>query len=168
MTTVVHKNKDMFDEYIGRGSLFGNPFTSMPLGKTRASIQAVNRPDSIRKYKKYFLEKIRTEPSFRESVMRLKGKILGCYCKPLDCHGDIIAEFLDHPENFIPKGVYCYTPTGFDEQGDTIIEICPFWDTHTGREHQNNGYCHYLKMGDWESEEFTLLWDQCKECGVNK
>ena len=54
---------------------------------------------------------------------------------------------------------------------------------------QMNGYCHYLKKGDWElNKEFeiydtktgkkvnfkdregipmSLLWDGCKECGVN-
>lgn len=168
MTTVCNRNKEICDEYIGRGSLFGNPFTSMPLGKTKAEFQAYSRPDSIAKYRKYFLDRIRKDVHFRKSVMALKDTILGCYCKPLDCHGDVIAEFLDYPEHFIPKGKYCYESFSDDENGKVLNQLCPFWDIRTNRRKQENGYCHYLQMGDWESGDFTLLWDQCKECRVNK
>ena len=34
------------------------------------------------------------------------------------------------------------------------------------KEHQDNGYCHYLKRGDWEEEGWSLLWDMVKECGI--
>ena len=30
-----------------------------------------------------------------EEVLKLKDKILGCSCKPLACHGDIIKAYLD-------------------------------------------------------------------------
>jgi Domain of unknown function (DUF4326) len=30
-----------------------------------------------------------------EQIHELKGKILGCWCKPLPCHGDILAEIAD-------------------------------------------------------------------------
>lgn len=56
----------------------------------------------------------------------------------------------------IPKGIYCY-----DENG-----ICPYWSKDYDREEQNNGYCQFLKMGDWNFP-FGLLWDQVKECDVN-
>ena len=29
------------------------------------------------------------------------------------------------------------------------------------------GYCHYLKTGDWFDDGTLLLWDMCKECGIN-
>ena len=32
---------------------------------------------------------------------------------------------------------------------------------------QENGYCSYLERGDWEADHLSLLWDQCKECGIN-
>jgi len=69
----------------------------------------------------------------------------------------------------IPKGIYCY-----DENG-----LCPHWELRPDQPEQMNGYCHYLKRGDWEvpiPEDFpdgfpesilSLLWDQCKECGEN-
>lgn len=60
-------------------------------------------------------------------------------------------------ENAIPKGPYCY-----DDRG-----LCPFWEKREGKPSQEDGYCHYLNFGDWESETLSLLWDQVKECGIN-
>ena len=31
----------------------------------------------------------------RPSLEPLRGKVLGCYCKPLACHGDVIVELLE-------------------------------------------------------------------------
>ncbi len=31
-------------------------------------------------------------PALREKLPELKGKILGCWCAPEACHGDILAE----------------------------------------------------------------------------
>jgi len=62
--------------------------------------------------------------------------------------------------NKIPKGPYCY-----DENG-----LCPHWQKLNDTEGPN-AYCHYLKMSDRDIENIecvlSLLWDQCKECGVN-
>ena len=56
----------------------------------------------------------------------------------------------------IPKGDYCYAP-----------DICPFWERFHTMPEQENGYCHYLKIGDWEEDGVSMLWDMCKECGIN-
>ena len=58
----------------------------------------------------------------------------------------------------IPKGPYCY-----DENNHT----CPYWCLSILHDEQNNGYCHFLKRGDWERYPFSLLWDQVKECNNN-
>jgi len=84
-TTVVNKYAAVYDVYIGRGSVFGNPF---PMSSTN------NRFMCIEKYKAYFDEKLE-EPDFLAAVMELKGKTLGCFCKPKSCHGDVIAAFLN-------------------------------------------------------------------------
>jgi len=72
---------------------------------------------------------------------------------------------------FIPKGTYCYTPieapsvkNGFKYK----IKKCPFWSSNPDKDKQENGYCSYLKYGDWESEGVSLLWDQIKSCNVNE
>ena len=61
-------------------------------------------------------------------------------------------------EQYIPEGAYCYSERG----------ICPFWEMDPTEPEQENGFCHYLNEGDWDSEGVSLLWDQCKECGVNE
>ena len=55
----------------------------------------------------------------------------------------------------IPEGQYCYDNSG----------LCPFWKHDTTKPEQENGYCRYLQMGDWDDDYLSLLWDQCKECG---
>ena len=59
----------------------------------------------------------------------------------------------------IPPGIYCHY--GLDY-------ICPFWAIQADKLNQENGYCHYLQRGDWDRDGGGLLWDQCKECGINE
>ena len=59
----------------------------------------------------------------------------------------------------IPDGPYCY---------DGVIGTCPFWRKDHSKPNQMNGYCMFLELGDYMEDEGTsLLWDQCKECGIN-
>lgn len=89
MTKVVHCKRQKYDVYIGRPSIFGNPFS---IGKDGI------RSDVIQKYRDYFYKRIEEDLHFKEMILRCRDKTLGCFCKPLDCHGDIIAEWLDKDE----------------------------------------------------------------------
>ena len=75
---VVHCKKEPFDVYIGRPSKWGNPFV---IGKDGI------RDEVIEKYRVYILEKF----TVKEIQDELKGKILGCWCSPLPCHGDVLS-----------------------------------------------------------------------------
>ena len=86
MITVVNLRNDDYDVYIGRPSIFCNPFKIGPDG---------GREMVIEKYKVYFLDKIENDEEFKQEVLKLKDKRLGCFCYPLDCHGDIIAEWVN-------------------------------------------------------------------------
>ena len=86
MTTVVNKYKNKFDVYIGRGSPYGNPYTVKEHGRDKC----------IELYREYFYKTIQNKLWFYNKVLELKGKVLGCFCKPKDCHGDIIAEYLNN------------------------------------------------------------------------
>lgn len=46
---------DNFDVYIGRGSVWGNPYTYRELKNTKAEFQTVSREESIEKYREYLL-----------------------------------------------------------------------------------------------------------------
>lgn len=86
LTTVVNLKREPYDVYIGRGSMWGNPFKMAAEADRERVIQA---------YKKYLKEAIlRGEISVLD-LKALKGKRLGCYCKPKACHGDILAEIVN-------------------------------------------------------------------------
>ena len=70
-------------------SIFHNPFKITG---------TVDRDESMRLFGKYFRDKIKSDPDFKKEVLKLKGKTLGCWCKPLKCHGDIIARYVNGNE----------------------------------------------------------------------
>ena len=90
MTTVVNirvvgKN---FDVYIGRPSKWGNPFK---IGRD-ADGTLWSRDAVILLYDSWVQQEI-TEG--RLDVSELRGKVLGCYCDPLPCHGHVLARLAD-------------------------------------------------------------------------
>ena len=73
-------------------------------------------------------------------------------------------------KSLIPKGDYCYTwievpsvKNGFRGK----VKCCPYWESRDDKPEQSNGYCKYLKLGDWMENGTSLLFDQVKECGEN-
>lgn len=81
MTMVVHCKKSPYDIYIGRPSKWGNPFS---IGKDGT------RKEVIEKYRNW----IKNQPELLKDLVELKGKVLGCWCKPHPCHGDVLVELL--------------------------------------------------------------------------
>ena len=75
---IVHCKKSKYDIYIGRPTVYGNPFI---IGKDG------NREEVIRKFE----EHARNNQSLLHFISLLhKDAILGCWCAPEKCHGDII------------------------------------------------------------------------------
>ncbi len=79
-----------YDIYIGRGSKWGCPYTIIKDRPTLASEIVDSKEEALSKYKEYVL----TSPELMESLDELEGKVLGCFCKPEKCHGDILLELL--------------------------------------------------------------------------
>jgi len=77
--SVVHCKRARYDVYIGRPSKWGNPFKIGPDG-TRAEV--------ISKYRAW----VESELDLLAALPELHGKVLGCWCKPAACHGDVLAE----------------------------------------------------------------------------
>ena len=88
-TTVVNKRNNPYDVYIGRGSKWGNPF-SYSYG-TMARFKVDTRQEAIEAYRQWIL----TQRELLNSLQELKGKVLGCFFKPLDCHGDVLIELIE-------------------------------------------------------------------------
>ena len=53
------------------------------------------REEVINKYEADIRDKLRKNPELVEELRGLKGKNLGCWCKPEPCHGDILAKIID-------------------------------------------------------------------------
>lgn len=84
-TRIVNLRQAPFDVYIGRrgqgyDGYFGNPFVGL---------------HALKRYREHFFQRIETDPEFRRRVLELQGKVLGCFCKPRPCHGDIIVAWLE-------------------------------------------------------------------------
>jgi hypothetical protein len=80
-------NGEKYDVYIGRGTLWGNPYQ---MGKEGT------REEVIEKFAYDFKRRFLKLPDkFDENIEKLRGKTLGCHCKPAACHGDVIANYLN-------------------------------------------------------------------------
>lgn len=101
-TKVVNVRRENWDVYIGRPhpmipqdfwTNFGNPFR---IGRDG------DRREVVEKYRAWLFEKLRTDAELWERIhTQLAGKRLGCFCAPLPCHGDVLAEVADQGMTFL-------------------------------------------------------------------
>ena len=106
-TTVINgrrkKNRGIESIYIGRPSIWGNPFASKfvaarypwrrndyivtddPVTAHRKWLEGTAWPKTLQSQRKTVLARIG----------ELQGKVLRCWCKPQPCHGDYLAKLAD-------------------------------------------------------------------------
>ena len=87
------KRDGRYDVYIGRpnstvpsckvieGCAWGNPYKIGVDG---------DRERVVRLYREMVSQDVELQRRIKE---KLRGKVLGCWCKPLKCHGDVLVEF---------------------------------------------------------------------------
>jgi uncharacterized protein DUF4326 len=85
MLKVVHCKVEPYDVYIGRPSKWGNPFSHKNLPGV---ILKPSRAEAIAAYRLW----IKTQPELLQALPELRNKVLGCWCKPQACHGDVLVE----------------------------------------------------------------------------
>lgn len=92
LTIVVNKDRgDAYDVYIGRGTIWGNPYQMGADG---------DRDEVIRKFAYDFNRGfLKASENLDHNLSTLRGKRIACHCKPAACHGDIIAEFLNSQDD---------------------------------------------------------------------
>lgn len=107
---MVNLGTESHDVYIGRTREefhFGNPFSHKP--DSLGVYLVDNREDSIVMFRKWLVDDLfpEIEPERRQWIIdnkeMLRGKRLGCFCKPKSCHGDVYLEILgesDGLDNF--------------------------------------------------------------------
>lgn len=101
-------NKNKNHVYIGRNmtfyvpgtekSIWYNPYPvakpSTKINKSKSKSKSrptYTREESMRLYKKH----IESSPELLSRLNELKGKTLGCWCKPLKCHGDVLVKLIE-------------------------------------------------------------------------
>lgn len=88
-TTVVNKHHGTpYDVYIGRPSIWGNPF-----GLDKGADEAQRRR-SLLEYEIHLLG----SAELLTQLHTLRGRALACFCAPKPCHGDVLARYADDPE----------------------------------------------------------------------
>lgn len=89
--------------YIGRrpdGMHFGNPFPFYE-GTVAKGPRVATREESVTCFEAWLRGEAfeDVEPERRQWILEhlheLRDQVLGCHCKPLACHGDILAKFAD-------------------------------------------------------------------------
>lgn len=88
--------------YIGRGTLWGNPYTHLRRD-TGGAVVVETREEAVFAFRIYFNNRLETDPIFKEQVEMLRGSNLICSCAPLPCHGDVYMEYFERNP---------YEPTG--------------------------------------------------------
>lgn len=98
--TVVNKYKHNSGEYIGRGSVLGNPFSHLP--NIKATNPVGSREEAVESYRTYLDLQIENKnPIFLRELTRLahlslkQPLFLVCFCAPKACHGDVIKQVLE-------------------------------------------------------------------------
>jgi hypothetical protein len=102
--TVVSKRKGYVaqpgDVYIGRPTMWGNPFT---IGRDGT------RDEVIAKYRTWLGNNLHV----LGPLIELQPKRLVCWCAPLACHGDVLAEVMNKMMDIMVRdGWHDYRTTG--------------------------------------------------------
>lgn len=103
MTTVVNRRFQEYDVYIGRGSIWGNPYSHMQGTKAQWTVET--RDQAVDSYRKYLWQKIKNGEITVDMLIALDGKRLGCYCAPQRCHGEIIVAAIEWAKQEKANGV---------------------------------------------------------------
>lgn len=72
------------ERYPKVSSIWANPFK---IGK-------YSREECLIKYESYITDKINNDNNLLNELLQLKGKQLGCWCHPEQCHGDILIKLI--------------------------------------------------------------------------
>lgn len=88
LTLVVNKDRgEHYDIYIGRGTIWGNPYQMGPDG---------DRDEVIRKFAYDFGRGfLKASEDLEHNLGIIRGKVIACHCKPAACHGDVLAAHLN-------------------------------------------------------------------------
>lgn len=91
MCDVVNIN-DEYDEYVGRPSKWGNPYSHLDKSLAEYKVESVD--DALKNYEEYLLN----NKKLFDSLSELKYKKIACWCKTKKCHAYILKKYVDKLE----------------------------------------------------------------------
>lgn len=97
MTTVVNVRggKTLFDVYIGRRVRAGKRvYEASPWANPYRIGRDGTREEVVAKYRAWLLDR----PVLLARLPELRDKVLGCWCAPELCHGEVLAELANASE----------------------------------------------------------------------
>ncbi len=183
MITILNKNKNNIPPesvYIGRGSVFGNPFYWDESCHPQARYKVRGRDEACDEYEKHLDEEIRNgNPEICDGINGLiirnllKQEIsLTCFCSPLRCHGESIKKKVESSKYcinwfsnmrkfdkpLIYQGIKFLAPENFyqatklpKERTDLRQEIAQMTPHLSKKEIRSRG--RYEWRADWDREE---------------
>lgn len=83
---VVHCKVEPYTHYIGRPGPLGNPYTHL-VSRVPGVEVVGSRQEAIEKFEQYARGNARVLRAIEELP---KDAVLGCWCKPRACHGEVI------------------------------------------------------------------------------
>lgn len=142
-TRVVNRKKSAFDVYVGRPSQWGNPFSH--LSDSLAEFKTATHAEAVAAYWPWLLK----QRHLLMQVHELKGMVLGCWCRPKDCHADFLAKLADAGP---------FTLTGLDQVA--CLGSFPTFKEAIGYAEsiQEFGLCLEFSIGTYLDGQFTELW----------
>lgn len=146
------------DIYIGRGSGLGNPYTSLPLAKTKAMYQCKTKEEAVEKYRIWLDKAVRSKDSdVQKKLLEIynkakKGNVnLVCYCAPNACHGDVIKEKIEKMISYSQDKSNKVGPIQSMEEiinhSGGAIGSDSYWDS-IGRKFGVKNHVHYYPKGN--------------------
>jgi hypothetical protein len=101
--SVVHCKKEHYGVYIGRGRCprtakpgrWGNPFRIGPDG---------DRQEVIARYAAWLSQEVDSERITLADLAALDGEVLGCWCAPEPCHGEVLERAADWAVRMLTSG----------------------------------------------------------------
>ena len=102
-----YKEQGSNDTYIGRGSQASNPFAMSDFRNDRNLVVSLHR--------EYFLSQLANSTDVAKFIwsIPIDNNVL-CYCNPLACHGDVIAEFRNETKGMEFKEARAYFLRKYD------------------------------------------------------
>ena len=97
LTVAVNRYKEPFQVDVGRNSKWGNPYSHEK--RSLAKYIVKTRKEAVELHRYWVLG----QPDLMADLGELKGKILGCFCLPKECHAEFLAQLAD---NFDPDKEY--------------------------------------------------------------